>query len=76
MPGSYYDDLLRGADGRLGVDWGKDASVKSEEGYLHPTAGEPFVDMKLTLKAQPKESVVSIAQTPINFSLEHGSEQN
>ena len=47
--------------GRLGVDWGKDGSVKSEEGYLHPTAGEPFVDMKLTLKAQPKESVVSIA---------------
>ena len=47
--------------GRLGVDWGKDGSVKAEDGYLHPTAGEPFVDMKYTLKAQPKESVVSIA---------------
>ena len=62
--------------GRLGVDWGKDGSVKSEEGYLHPTAGEPFVDMKLTLKAQPKESVVSIAKKPIDCTLEHGSEQN
>ena len=47
--------------GRLGVDWKKDHAVKAEEGYLHPTAGEPFVDKKFTFKAQPKESVVSIA---------------
>ena len=55
--------------GRLGVDWGKDGSVKADEGYLHPTAGEPFVDMKLTLKAQPKETVVSIYDKPINIAL-------
>lgn len=52
MPGSYYDDLLSGANGRLGIDMGKDHTVKNDDqGFLHPTAGEPFVDMKLTLKA-------------------------
>ena len=63
--------------GRLGVDMGKDHTVKNDDqGYLHPTAGEPFVDMKLTLKAQPKKEVVSKAFNLISCNLGNGSEQN
>ena len=38
--------------GRLGLDWGKDETVKDVEaqGFLHPTQATP-PDMKLTLKA-------------------------
>ena len=45
--------------GRLGLDWGKDETVKNEEGFLHPTQATP-IDLKLVLKAQPKKEVVSI----------------
>ena len=45
--------------GRLGLDWGKDETVKNEEGFLHPTQANP-IDLKLVLKAQPKKEVVSI----------------
>jgi len=56
------NSLMTIVSGRLGLDWGKDETVKDVEaqGFLHPTQGTP-VDMKLTLKAQPKKEVVSIA---------------
>ena len=56
---------------------GKDHTVKNDDqGFLNPTAGEPFVDMKLTLKAQPKKEVVSFALLLIGGNLGNGSEQN
>ena len=53
--------------GRLGLDWGKDETVKNEEGFLHPTQANP-VDLKLTLKAQPKKEVVSIVSATFDHT--------
>ena len=60
---------------RLGLDWTKDYSLKdSDPVYLHPTHAVP-IDMKLTLKAQPKKDVVSMAkQNHTIIALGNGSE--
>lgn len=44
MPGYFYDDLLRGADGRTGVDV-----------YADPTKTDPFKWLNLVVKAAPKK---------------------
>lgn len=51
MPGYFYDDLLRSADGRTGVDV-----------YADPSRQDPFKWFNLVLKAAPKKGV-SVSNT-------------
>jgi len=58
MPGRFYSDLLSGVDSRLGIDWTKDASLKTTAGgYLHPSSGDAFKDQVLKFKTAPKKTV-------------------